>query len=291
MKIPTVLRVWWTRNRNIIFLIPMIVSIIVIILWSTTLPPIVQDWVIGVGVAVAFGVPGVLIAWFTVRAWQFPWFILTAPQLPDNVYVPLAGIGDSRALGRSPDRFATEVYSVRQLPELEEVFPDVVAPASFKIRSKGELRERIDMTGYALVFYGGMPAIGHGVEKLNVAPSVSAASGEAEGTYRRIPTFELLTTERGDYAMLTNPRVQDAMWDAWKRVRSPKEGQAAVPSLPSPPAAAKAPEGAKAYCITCKAKRDIKDPVPKQTANGRAGVSGTCPVCGKKLFAITGGKT
>jgi hypothetical protein len=283
MAAPTVFRVWYNRNRNVLFLIPMIVGIIVVILWSSTFPRALQDAVIVLGVSVAFGVPAALIGWFTVQAWRYSWFVLEAPHLPENVYLPIAGIEESLPVPGSPGRFSTVVHSARELPELLSVFPDILTPDRIKVWSYGELRERVDQSRYGLVYHGGMPAIAHGVEKLRVAPSITTSTGAEEGTYSMIPSFELLSTEIGDYEMLTDPKVQEAMWTAWNGTPSP----AAPAPKPSP---AKGPGEVLAYCITCRQKREVKDPVPKEVKGGRRGVSGVCPSCGKKLFAITGGK-
>jgi RNase P subunit RPR2 len=43
-----------------------------------------------------------------------------------------------------------------------------------------------------------------------------------------------------------------------------------------------------AYCVKCKAKRVIKDPSDITMKNGRKAVTGTCSVCGTKLFRIGG---
>ncbi|KAG2473201.1 MAG: hypothetical protein NPMRTHETA2_1400003 [Nitrosopumilales archaeon] len=41
-----------------------------------------------------------------------------------------------------------------------------------------------------------------------------------------------------------------------------------------------------AYCVKCRAKRDIKDPEEIVMKNGRPAVKGTCPECGTKVFRI-----
>ncbi|MDA4128756.1 MAG: DUF5679 domain-containing protein [Thaumarchaeota archaeon] len=43
-----------------------------------------------------------------------------------------------------------------------------------------------------------------------------------------------------------------------------------------------------AYCVKCKASREVKNPQNIVMKNGRKAVSGTCPVCGTKLFRIGG---
>lgn len=49
-----------------------------------------------------------------------------------------------------------------------------------------------------------------------------------------------------------------------------------------------------AYCVKCKEKRDMKDPkeVTFKAKGGktRNAMSGTCPVCGTKMFRIMGNK-
>jgi len=41
-----------------------------------------------------------------------------------------------------------------------------------------------------------------------------------------------------------------------------------------------------AYCVKCRAKRDIKDPQETTLKNGRPAVKGTCPKCGTNVFRI-----
>ncbi len=41
-----------------------------------------------------------------------------------------------------------------------------------------------------------------------------------------------------------------------------------------------------AYCVKCRAKRDVKDPKKIIMKNGKPAIQGTCPVCGPKLFRI-----
>ena len=43
-----------------------------------------------------------------------------------------------------------------------------------------------------------------------------------------------------------------------------------------------------AYCVKCKAKREMKDPKNVTMKNGKKAVQGTCPVCGTKMFRIGG---
>jgi len=39
-----------------------------------------------------------------------------------------------------------------------------------------------------------------------------------------------------------------------------------------------------AYCMKCRAKREIKNPQNVVMRNGRKAVRGICPVCGTKMF-------
>ena len=41
-----------------------------------------------------------------------------------------------------------------------------------------------------------------------------------------------------------------------------------------------------AYCVKCKAKREMKDEEKITMKNGRPAKRGTCPVCGTKMFRI-----
>lgn len=41
-----------------------------------------------------------------------------------------------------------------------------------------------------------------------------------------------------------------------------------------------------AYCVKCKEKREIQEPVAVYTATGSPGTRGTCPVCGTKMFRM-----
>lgn len=41
-----------------------------------------------------------------------------------------------------------------------------------------------------------------------------------------------------------------------------------------------------AYCVKCKAKREIKDAKPTTMKNGRVATKGACPACDTGLFKI-----
>ncbi|MDP3685617.1 MAG: DUF5679 domain-containing protein [bacterium] len=41
-----------------------------------------------------------------------------------------------------------------------------------------------------------------------------------------------------------------------------------------------------AYCVKCKAKREMKDPKPVTLKNGKPATKGTCPVCGTSMMRI-----
>ncbi|HEX4579266.1 MAG TPA: DUF5679 domain-containing protein [Candidatus Dormibacteraeota bacterium] len=40
------------------------------------------------------------------------------------------------------------------------------------------------------------------------------------------------------------------------------------------------------YCLKCKSPRDIKDAQAITMKNGKPATTGTCPVCGTKIFKI-----
>jgi Domain of unknown function (DUF5679) len=42
------------------------------------------------------------------------------------------------------------------------------------------------------------------------------------------------------------------------------------------------------YCVKCKAKKEIKDPVEVTMKNGRKAMKGKCPACGTGIFRILG---
>ena len=44
-----------------------------------------------------------------------------------------------------------------------------------------------------------------------------------------------------------------------------------------------------AYCVKCKAKREMKGERAVVMRNGRNALTGTCTVCGTKMFKIGGG--
>ncbi|HET7147947.1 MAG TPA: DUF5679 domain-containing protein [Candidatus Nitrosopolaris sp.] len=44
-----------------------------------------------------------------------------------------------------------------------------------------------------------------------------------------------------------------------------------------------------AYCVKCKAKREMKDEKQVTMKNGQGAISGICTVCGTKMFKIGGG--
>jgi hypothetical protein len=45
---------------------------------------------------------------------------------------------------------------------------------------------------------------------------------------------------------------------------------------------------AEAYCVKCKAKREVKNPEQITMKNGKHALKGTCPVCGTSVFKIGG---
>ncbi len=41
-----------------------------------------------------------------------------------------------------------------------------------------------------------------------------------------------------------------------------------------------------AYCVKCRAKREMKDPKSITMKNKKPATQGTCPACGTKMFRI-----
>ena len=46
------------------------------------------------------------------------------------------------------------------------------------------------------------------------------------------------------------------------------------------------PMAVEAYCMKCKEKKTMKDPVAGTTKNGKPITKGTCPVCGSTICRI-----
>ncbi len=43
---------------------------------------------------------------------------------------------------------------------------------------------------------------------------------------------------------------------------------------------------AQAYCVKCRASKDIKNAIQVTLKNGRPATQGECPTCGTKVFRI-----
>ncbi len=41
----------------------------------------------------------------------------------------------------------------------------------------------------------------------------------------------------------------------------------------------------KAYCVKCRAKKEMKDPESITMKNGKLATQGVCPACGTKMFS------
>ena len=41
-----------------------------------------------------------------------------------------------------------------------------------------------------------------------------------------------------------------------------------------------------AYCVKCRAKKEMKSPKAVTMKNGKPATQGTCPACGTKMFKI-----
>ncbi len=46
-----------------------------------------------------------------------------------------------------------------------------------------------------------------------------------------------------------------------------------------------------AYCVKCRAKREMKDPKSITMKNGKPATQGVCPSCGTKMFRIGKGES
>jgi Zn finger protein HypA/HybF involved in hydrogenase expression len=45
-------------------------------------------------------------------------------------------------------------------------------------------------------------------------------------------------------------------------------------------------ENMQAYCVKCRAKKEMKDPKSITMKNGKPATQGVCPTCGTKMFRI-----
>jgi len=68
--------------------------------------------------------------------------------------------------------------------------------------------------------------------------------------------------------------------------RGPKGHQAVNVRVGSPLRRQKGGGVMQAYCVKCRAKREIKDAKSIIMKNGRPATQGVCPVCGTKMFRI-----
>jgi len=41
-----------------------------------------------------------------------------------------------------------------------------------------------------------------------------------------------------------------------------------------------------AYCVKCKSKKEMADPMPVTMKNGKPATQGVCPTCATKIFRI-----
>ena len=46
----------------------------------------------------------------------------------------------------------------------------------------------------------------------------------------------------------------------------------------------------KCYCLKCKSQKEMVDPTPKTTKNGRSMVTGKCKACGTNMSKFVSGK-
>ena len=61
----------------------------------------------------------------------------------------------------------------------------------------------------------------------------------------------------------------------WRPIPKPKQGKLSRKEIEM-----------QAYCVKCRAKREMKDPKDIVMKNGKPATQGVCPVCGTKMFRI-----
>jgi hypothetical protein len=63
-------------------------------------------------------------------------------------------------------------------------------------------------------------------------------------------------------------------------------GKLAGLARPDPPNQERKPMAVTGYCLKCKKNTEIKDAQAITMKNGKPATTGTCPVCGTKIFKI-----
>ncbi|MDE2040548.1 MAG: hypothetical protein KGO96_13070 [Elusimicrobia bacterium] len=323
---------WWTvtwhRSRGYIFMIPGLVAIILIILYSPAFGAY-QQLVILLCVIAVFGVIGGVIAIGTIKHWKETILVLDVPQLEESLDLPIinAPVDDSTNIGR--DRWEKPLRLI--YPQgFRELFPE--APSQVDVvylKTWGKFHERAHFA-WGLAFVDGFPIISGHIERVTAYPSASYVSTDATGIHARA-IFEGVFFRNGDYDMRSIPVINMLEWFIWKeikRARDDKEARddrtpvdniavartvvtqlfaersLAQPEEAAPralPEASPRPPGSPgdtriipqggytAYCMKCKAMRELKDHVLARTKSGKTAVKGTCSACGTKMFKLLGG--
>ena len=90
-------------------------------------------------------------------------------------------------------------------------------------------------------------------------------------------------------------RIEDTPGEYGASVRPPRihillrQARAIIDSTPAilyPAFRNKEVTRVEAYCVKCRAKREVKDAKGITMKNGRPATQGVCPVCGTKMFRI-----
>ena len=89
-------------------------------------------------------------------------------------------------------------------------------------------------------------------------------------------------------------RVEDTLGECVASVKPPRihilrrQSRAVIDSTPAMlyPAWRKEVTRVEAYCVKCRAKKEVKDAKSITMKNGRPATQGVCPTCGTKMFRI-----
>ena len=74
--------------------------------------------------------------------------------------------------------------------------------------------------------------------------------------------------------------------DGGQRDRRARRGAVTADRRNQPEEGGNRPMATNAYCVKCKAKRDMQNEQKITMKNGKPATEGKCPVCGTKMFRI-----
>ena len=105
-------------------------------------------------------------------------------------------------------------------------------------------------------------------------------------TYKHVlPGGTDLPAVVAEYALAQFPVKLEAVDEEGSPVKRPKR-RAATPTVPAAVPAGASNGVVVGYCVKCKDRRDIQNPVAIIQKNGSPATRGTCPVCGTGMYRM-----